>query len=72
MNEITEGSCKHLSKQPDAAQKCSVEELLDGYQFECVDRVDPPPDDASYLFEHYGMSNNSALPPEARTLYNKL
>ena len=73
MSEIAQGTCDYYSGQPNAnLEDASIEDLLRGSLLSAVDRVDDPPDDAAYLFEHYGMSNNSALPPEAREIYNKL
>ena len=40
----------------------SMEDLLVGTGLELIACVQEPPEDASYLFEYWGMSNNSALP----------
>merc|ERR1711924_363270 len=60
MDEIARESVAWLAD--DKTQGCNIDEFLrgTGLQLDCT--VEEPPHDASYLFEHFGMSNNSALP----------
>jgi hypothetical protein len=62
MSEITKESCRWLEEQGGRDASAGVEELLASSGLELEDATEPPPPDAMYLFEHLGMSNNSALP----------
>jgi len=51
-----------MDSMDSTASTDSMEDLLVGTGLELIACVQDPPEDASYLFEYWGMSNNSALP----------
>jgi len=73
MSEISTKACQFLAEtQVDEGQSTSSWSdfvLQSGLEGHYSKEVEAPPEDSTYLFEHYGMSNNSALPPEARHLH---